>query len=45
MNVKQLLEYLIDEKDRKYRKGIYGYTQRALAYKRNLTPLKQFLTI
>ncbi len=35
MNTIILLNDLIEEKDNKYRKGIYGYTQRALAYNSN----------
>lgn len=35
MNVKQLLEFLKEEKNRQYRKGIYGYTQRVMAYNSN----------
>ena len=35
VEIKCLLENLIEEKERKYRKGIYGYTQRTLAYNSN----------
>jgi Fic family protein len=35
MNVKELYEDLITEKEMQYRKGIYGYTQRTLAYNSN----------
>jgi Fic family protein len=35
LNVKSLYEDLIKEKEMRYRKGIYGYTQRTLAYNSN----------
>ena len=35
MDSKQLLNYLITEKERRYRQGVYGYTQRTLAYNSN----------
>ena len=35
MDEKQLLRDLIKEKNHKYRKGIYGFTQRMMAYNSN----------
>ena len=35
MDVGQLYHDLISEKQNEYRKGIYGYTQRTLAYNSN----------
>ena len=35
MDTKQLLKDLIEERNTKYRKGIYGFTQRMLAYNSN----------
>lgn len=35
MDISQLWQVLMEEKRCKYRKGIYGYTQRKLAYNSN----------
>lgn len=35
LDVKELLQQLISEKNAKYRKGIYGHTQRTMAYNSN----------
>ena len=35
MDIKKLLTDLIEEKNNRYRKGIYGFTQRMLAYNSN----------